>query len=359
MTPNICLDGYIPKDYDIFIGIDVDKNSFSFTVKDHTTMTRSKKIPSQPEAFYNYIQNNYSEQKVICAYEAGPTGFYLHDYLTDKKLPCLVVPPISILKAANDRVKNNRIDSEKIAQQLRSGELKSIRVPQEVYRELRHLVRIRENYAQSRKAAKQRIKALLLSAYLYPALKDVEHNWSNHYIQELKQLVCSQAVRQRLDMLLMDLDYARRQTLFILRELKTFCETHPGIHQHMQYLRSIPGLGFITAVSLLGKIGDPQYLRNPRELAAFVGLVPCEYSTGDNIFKGRITHLGSQTLRHLLLEAAWVAIRHNTELEKFYHRIKQKHHPLLGSKKAIVAVARKLTQIIYRVLKEQRMYSEH
>jgi len=359
MTPNICLTSYAPQDYNIFIGLDVDKNSFSFTVKDHTTMQRSKKIPSQPEALYNYIQNNYPNQKVICAYEAGPTGLHLHDYLTDKQLPCLVVPPISIPHAPNERVKNNRIDSIKIAEELRCGKLKFIRVPPEAYRELRHLVGIREQYAQSRRAAKQRIKALLLCAYLYPSLKDIEQNWSNHYIKQLQQIDCSFAVRQRLDMLLMDLDYARKQTLLILRQLKTFCEQHPGINQYMKYLDSIPGIGFITAVTVLARIGDPQYLKNPRELAAFIGLVPREHSTGDHVFRGSITHLGCRTLRSLLVEAAWVAIRHNVQLKEFYCRIRNKHHPLVGSNKAIVAVARKLTQIIYRVLKEQRMYMAH
>ncbi len=147
-----------PKDYDTFIGIDVDKSSFSFTVKDHSTMKKSKKVPANTESFYNYIQKTYPGKKIICAYEAGPTGFHLHDYLTQKNVPCLVVSPLSIPKASNERVKNNRIDSDKIAQHLRSGDLKTIRVPQGPYRELRHLVKTRENYSSNRKVAKQRIK---------------------------------------------------------------------------------------------------------------------------------------------------------------------------------------------------------
>jgi hypothetical protein len=71
-----------PRDYDTFIGIDVDKSSFSFTVKDHGIMKKSKKVPADTESFYNYIQKTYSGKKIICAYEAGPTGFHLYDYLT-------------------------------------------------------------------------------------------------------------------------------------------------------------------------------------------------------------------------------------------------------------------------------------
>lgn len=347
---------YLAKDHDIFIGIDVDKNSFSFTVKDHFDMKKSKKIPSNPEYLCNYINNTFPDKRVLCAYEAGPTGFHLYDYLTEKEIPCMIISPSSIPKPPNERVKNNRIDSCKLAQHISTGELKPIRVPQGAYRELRHLVSIREIHARNCKASKQRIKALLLSESLYTLIRDPNISWSNRHIKNLKQIQCSDAVRERLNMLLMDLEYARGQILNIHRIIKDFCDKHESINNYIRYLRSIPGIGFVTAVTLLARIGDPQNLKNVRELGAFVGLVPTEYSTGDDINKGSITHLGDKTLRFLLIESAWVAIRKNTELKQFYYRIKGRHHPSIASKKAITAVARKLTRIIYKVLKEQRMY---
>lgn len=350
---------YSAKDYDIFIGIDTDKKSYVFSVGDYNVMSRAKKIPSNPEHLHNYIQKNYKDKKVICAYEAGPTGFHLHDYLTGKGIKCLVVPPASIPKAANQKVKNNQIDSTKLTEELRDNRVKPVRVPQEAYRELRYLVKVRENYARDRKTARQRIKALLLYANLYPHLEDRDIKWSYRYIKELKQLPCSHAVRISLDMLLADLEYARKQTLSILRELRVFCKNNPDIKKNMEYLQSISGIGFITAITFLGKIGDPQYLKNEREIAAFVGLVPRENSTGDNINRGSITHLGNQTLRFLLIESAWVAIRKDAQLNQFYYRIRRRNNPRIASKIAITAVARKLTQIMYRVLKDQRKYIAH
>jgi len=352
MTPT----QYLPNDYDLFVGLDVDKNSFSFTIRDHDTMNQSKRIPSEPQQLDHYMQKRFAGKKVLYAYEAGPTGFHLHDYLAEKNLDCLVVSPLSIPKAPNQKVKNNRIDSQKLVDELRAGKLKSIRVPQDMYRELRHLINLRENYVDYRKSSKQRIKALLLYAHLDYVFKDAEQNWSNNYIQALEQLPCSPAMRQRLDMLLMDLEYARKQTSVILRQLRAFVESSPEIHQYMQYLLSVSGIGFITAVTVLGRIGDPQYMKNVRELSAFVGLVPVEHSTGDHVNYGSITHLGDRCLRSLLIESSWTAIRKDTELNQFYHRIKNRHHPKIGAKKAIVAVARKLTHRIYCVLKEQRLY---
>jgi transposase len=347
---------YQPLDYDILIGIDVDKTSFAFTTMDHYNMKRSKKIPAEPDQLYNYIENHFEGKSVLCAYEAGPTGFHLYDELKKKGQPCLVVAPTSIPKAPNQKVKNNRIDSEKLSRYLKSGELKSIRVPESDYRELRQLVKSRELYARHQRSAKQRIKALLLSVHLYPEIQDVEQNWSNNYVQRLKTLSCSEAVRHRLDMLLMDLTYARQQLVSSQKVLKKFCEDHSQIKTNMAYLRSIDGIGFITAANLLGKIGDPCYLTNVRELAGFAGLVPREHSTGNAIRMGSITHLGDPALRSLLIEAAWIAVRKNTSLQQFYHRVKQKHHPKIAAQKAIVAVARKLTCIIYAVLKEQKMF---
>jgi len=347
---------YSTRDYDKFIGIDVDKKSYVFSIGDHDSMSRSKKIPASPEHLHNYIQNNFKGKRVICGYEAGPTGFYLHDYLTDKGIPCLVIPPLSIPKAANEKVKNNQIDSKKITTEIINAKIKAVRVPKGRYRELRYLVKARENYARDRKVAKQRIKALLLYANLYPLINEDNVRWSSCYIKKLKNIQCSFAVRKSLDMLLDDLEYSRNKTLSILRELKGFVKNNPAISKNMGYLQSIPGIGFITSVTLLGRMGDPQYLKNEREVGAFAGLVPIEKSTGDKVNRGGITHLGNTTLRFLLIESAWVAIRKDTQLSQYYYRIKRKNHPKIASKVAITAVARKLTQRIYRVLKDQRNY---
>jgi transposase len=350
---------YTPNEYDIFIGIDVDQKSFSFTVKNHNTMNNSHKIPASPENLYQYIHNRYNNSKVICAYEVGVTGYYLHDYLTSRNIRCLMVPPPSIPKASNDRIKTNRLDSEKIAQHLKNGDMSSIRVPDYDYRELRQLLRSREEYVNMRKVTKQRIKSLLLFSNLHILLKDTTQYWSYLHIKRLKELPCSPATRQRLDLLLKDLDYARSQTVIILRELKAFSEKNELLKRNIDYLCSIPGIGLITALTILANIGNPQQLRNPRELSAFAGLVPSEYSTGERISRGRITHLGNSVLRCLLIESAWKNITKDARMRQFYDRIRSKHHPQIGSRKAIVAVARKLTLIIYRVLKEQREYINH
>lgn len=347
---------YSSKEYEFFIGIDVDKNSFSFTVKDQDNFTKSKKIPSSPEQMYNYIENHFANKKIVCAYEAGPTGFGLHDYFSSKQMPCILVSPLNIPKQSNQVVKNNRIDSEKIAQYLKSGDVKAVRVPQGIWRQLRHLTSIRSNYASDRKRNKLRIQSLLLQESLYPQLQETHSKWSKRHIKELRSISCNPSVRQRLDALLNDLEYSRNNLLTTHKQIKTFCESNLEIKKYLGYLQSIPGIGFVIAVTVLGEIGDPAYLQNLKELGCFCGLVPCEHSTGDRIIRTGISHTGNKTLRFMLIEAAWAAIRKDTQLRQFYDRIRSRNVSYASGKKAITAVARKLTLIIYRILKDQRNY---
>ena len=112
---------YNAADYDVFVGIDVDKKSFAVTVKDRQGAELSKKMPADPVHLENYLKKRFTGQKAICAYEAGPTGYHLYDYLKARSQPCIVTSPVTMRKAPNELVKTNRLDSVKLAQELRAG----------------------------------------------------------------------------------------------------------------------------------------------------------------------------------------------------------------------------------------------
>jgi transposase len=138
--------------------------------------------------------------------------------------------------------------------------------------------------------------------------------------------------------------------------MRLLCQKDPELTQSISYLLTVPGLGWITASHLVARIGDWRQLGNVRQIAGFLGLVSSEHSTGDKIDRGSITRSGDSRLRNKLIQAAWTAIRKDPELREFYRRIFLRHPPKLASRKAIVAVARKLTTRIYSVLKEQRPF---
>lgn len=347
-----------PQDYDVCIAVDTSKKSYVVTHMNRQRYHRSLKIPANPEGLLHYVQKRFPDQRPFFVYEAGPTGYGLFDTLTERGLGCILVHPASIPKAPNDRVKTNRLDSLKLAEQTLGGQLKGIRVPNMDYRQLRHLATTRQQYAQDIRRAKQRIKALLLfeSIQLSQDIEASKH-WSARYRKGLRQVICpNEATEFRLQTLLEDLEHAQQRLLGAHRQLRQFYKAHPELGRHVALLYSIPGCGFVVSMYLLSRIGDPQHLRNVRELGAFAGLVSSENSTGEDQNRGQITHMGDRTLRTLLIEAAWGAIRKDRELNQFYHRIRAKHPRKSASQKAIVAVARKLTMRIYRVLKDQRPY---
>ena len=347
---------FIPRDYDIFSGLDVDKKSMSITFKDHQEMKQSMRIPYSSHNPVNYTRKHFANQKVAFVYEAGPTGYGLYEDLTREGYCCLVVAPSMVPMAPGKHVKTNRLDSIKLAEGLRGGQLKSIYVPSASYRHLRHLVGLRDTFVRQATADKCRIKALLLFEGIgYPA-EEGGSQWSKTVIQKLKELLCADAVCFKLNQLISNLEFAQKQTRETMKEIHRFCEADSGIKRCIGFLKSIPGVGAILATHLLARIGGWKHLKNVRQLAGFFGLGTREDSTGDSIRRGSITCSGDSRLVKKLIQGAWTAIRLDPEMREFYRRIYGRHPKPIAAKKAIVAVARKMTTRIYTVLYEQRDY---
>ncbi len=345
-----------PVEFDLFFGLDVDKKSISITILDHTQKIRSLTLPNKSEMIINYTKKHFPDKRILFAYETGPTGYGLYDQLTKAGYPCLVVTPSLVPTQPGKRVKTNRIDSVRLAQTLRGGELKSVRVPSRKYRDLRHLIQVYKTTSKQSTGYKCRIKALLLvEGIAYPNTTTTDH-WTNNTIRRLQAMECISSVRFKLDRLLENLLFYRGQLLKIKKEIKRFCRNDSDLSDSMKFLLSLPGIGWVIAPILLARIGDWRNLQDANELAGFIGLTPCEHSTGDDEHKGNITRMGDSYLRNLLIEASWAAIRKDPELAEFYQRVYQRHPRDRAPRKAIVAVARKLTTRIYAVLAQRRVY---
>ena len=345
---------FIPYNYDVFFGLDVDKKSIAVMVNDHAGRQKSFKLPYSATALLNYTRKHFAGQRVAFVYEAGPTGFGLHDELTAAQHTCLVVSPAMVPTAPGKRVRTNRLDSKKLAAGLRGGQLEPIHVPAAKYRELRHLVQLRDTHVRQLTATKCRIKSLLL--YEGIAFPDPQERWSVRALQQLQELPCRGAVRFKLDRLLDTLQFHFQMAARVQKEVRRFCHDDPELRQNIAYLASLPGIGTITATHALARLGDWRQIDNVRQIAGFLGLVCSEDSTGEKENRGPITRKGDSRLRNKLIQCAWAEIKQDPELREFYRRIYQRHPRQLAARKAIVAVARKLTTRMYAVLKQQRPF---
>lgn len=345
---------FVPNDYDVFAGLDVDKKSIAVTFLDHYNQMKQIKIPSNSQQLISYARNKYPDKKIAFAYESGPTGFCLYDDLTAKNYFCMVTSASNVPTEPGKRVKTNRIDSKKLAENLRGGQLKGIHIPTQAYRELRHLVQLRDTFVQQLKATKTRIKSLLLVEGI--PFPDDRDKWTLTTIRKLKDLKCSEPIRFHLNRLIVSLEFFHSNVIYTTRAIRAFCKHNEEISRNIQFIMSIPGIGSITASQLIARIGDWRKLYRFDQIGSFLGLVPCERSTGDDVRRGSITRMGHPNLRNKLIQCAWAAIRIDPQLKKFYDTIYSRNCTSYGAQKAITSVARKLTTRIYAVLAQQRNY---
>ncbi|HEU5238615.1 MAG TPA: IS110 family transposase [Pyrinomonadaceae bacterium] len=344
----------IPAQFEVFAGLDVDKKSIAATFSDHGTLSKSLRLPYSVTQLLNYVNKHFADKRIAFVYEAGPTGFGLHDELQANDHTCLVVTPSTIPTEPGKRVKTNRLDSKNLSVRLRGGELRGVHVPSRPYRELRHLVQLRDTHTRQLAATKCRIKALLLYEGLeFPSRTG---HWNAGTIAALYELPCSSEVRFKLHHLIGTLYFNFNAAATVQKRIRQFCQQDPELRQSIELLTSLPGMGWITAAHAVARLGDWRELKNVRQIAGFLGLVSSEHSTGEKVNRGPITRSGDSRLRNKLIQCAWVAINKDPELRAFYRSVAQRQPKKVAARKAIVAVARKLTTRICVVLKEQRPY---
>ena len=348
---------FIPQEYNVFAGLDVDKRSVAVTFSNQQQgFVRSLHMPYSVEHLVKHVRKHFGDQKVAFVYEAGPTGYGLYDGLVAQGYKCLVAAPSMIPRAPGQRVKTNRLDSRGLSENLRGGQLKSIHVPAPIYRELRHLTQLRDTLVSETAGMKQRIKSLLLFEGIEFPPAPPGSQWSLKVKAKLRKLPCSRSVRFKLDQLLDSVEFSEKQVVKVTKEIRRFCQSDPELAQCIKYMMSVCGIGWIVASRLLARIGDWRELQNVRQLGGFLGLVPSEHSTGDKTARGSITRTGDGRLRSKLIQASWSAIRQDDELREFFRSVCRRHPRGVGPRVAIVAVARKLSARIAAVLMEQRPY---
>ena len=135
------------------------------------------------------------------------------------------------------------------------------------------------------------------------------------------------------------------------RLIKELAKT-PLYENRVSILMSIPGIGMMTAMEMLLELQNMERFRKPEQLAAYVGLTPAQYSSGEKIRMGHITGIGKSHLRASLVEASWFLISKDQSMSAVYERIKVR----AGAKRAIVAVARRLLLRVRKILLVKQDY---
>ena len=337
-----------------FTGVDTHLKNWRVTIQNSGIELKTFSMNPSPDELYRYLTKHYPGGTYHIVYEAGFCGFWPQRKFNELGLDCIVVNPADVPSSNKEKVvKTDPSDSRKLARELEKGSLRTIYIPDIYSEQLRSLMRLRFKLSQNQTRIKNRIKMLL---YNYGIIIPKEHltnsRWSGYFIHWLKSVKLSSSAGQfTLDNLLMQLEQVREHLKNVLKQLREESKLE-NISAVISSLTSVPGIAFITAMSLYTEIIDIRRFKRFDELCSFVGLVPSVYSSGETEFTRGISFRHNKFLRPLLIEAAWTAVRKDPALTlRFNEMLKQ-----MSKQKAIIRIAKKLLRRIRHVWLYQDSY---
>jgi transposase len=327
----------------VTIGIDVHKKSWQVTALVEGVVVAAVTI--QPSyAVLQKLLAQFKGAKMRIAYEAGPAGFNLYDALTADGIECIVVPPSLLPVESGNRVKTDKRDSRKLAQYLENNHLKRVYVLSKQERAHRQFVRTRRQLSNHRTDVMRQIKSLVLFHGI--PLPGVDAGfWTRSFLASLRAVETDEYLSRSLNRLIDLYEYLTRQVKEMTKEVRRLARTEKYA-QRVKLLKTIPGVGLLSAMEILTELQDVSRFTTADQIAAFLGLTPSQYSSGQHVRMGRITHMGNHRLRTRMVECSWILIKKDAGLQKVYEVIKKRR----GGKRAIVAVSRKLIIRIRRIL---------
>jgi transposase len=336
--------------YKLFIGIDVHLNQWTVTIRLRDLELRTFSMDPSPQKLLEHVKKNYPHADYYSTYEAGFCGFWAHRELTQLGIKNIVVNPADVPTTHKEKTqKRDKRDSRKLARELADGSLDAIYIPTTQQESLRLLSRLIIQIAKRTKQLKCRIKQFLhTQGIMLPKRSEMSH-WSGRFIHWLKSLEFEHdESRYYLDQLLISLEQARKQKTQHLKKIRTKIKGN----QIIQYLRSVPGVGLITAFTFYTEIMDIFRFQKLDHLIAFIGLIPSVEASDKTEKIIGLTNRCNKYLRYLLIEAAWVAVRTDPALTLAFQNLLKTQ----SKQRAIIRMTKKLVNRMRHVWKNQREY---
>jgi len=285
--------------------------------------------------------------RIVFVYEASGQGYGLCDLLHDHGIECYVLSPTHLPKTPKSaKQKTDARDAQMLLEQVRGFVLAGNRLPvvwtpPQRLRDDRELVRARIDASDETTRVKLHVLSMLKRRGIAkPSWYTCR--WTKRFVKWLRQIAAEldATVAPVLENLADRYELHVAEQAKLDRAIKDLSQTD-RYQVPCNELRRLHGVGLLTAMTFLTEMGDLQRFHNRREVAAYLGLCPASFESGQaSDRKGRITRQGPARLRKLLCQAAWVSLRYCEESAATYARIRggKKHR----AKKALVAVMRRL-----------------
>jgi transposase len=237
----------------------------------------------------------------VC-FEDGPTGYGLYRQIQDLGHDCMVVAPALIPKRSGERVKTNRRDAVTLVRLHRAGELTRVWVPNAVHEAVRDLVRAREAASEDLRRKRQQLLSFLLR---HGRIYAGGGHWTLAHRRWLARQSFEHTAQQIVFQEGVDAIEDAAQRLHRLEAQVVAIVPNWSMAPMVEAYQAMRGVSFLVAVTFAAEIGDVRRFESPRQLMAFLGLVPGERSTGDTVRRRGLTLAGNRRARRALVEAAW------------------------------------------------------
>jgi len=337
-----------------FIGVDMHLKNWKVTIRTGGIELKTFSMNPSPLELLAYLHNHYPDGFYHIVYEAGFCGFWALRIFKEHNIDCIIANPADVPTSDKEKVnKSDPIDSRKLARGLENKDLFGIYIPSPDQEELRMLMRLRYRIVQSQTRTKNRIKGLLYSQGIHiPVQFSGRARWSHAFILWLESLSMNTSAGQfTLQNLLLQLKEIRQHNKNILKQLRKESKHH-SIASIINALLTVPGVAFITAMTLYTEIIDMNRFCDEDHLAAFIGLVPSIRSSDETIKANSITKRQNAFLRYILIESAWTAVREDPAMTMKFKQLCAR----MKSQDAIVRIAKKLVKRIRHVWLHRQEY---
>lgn len=338
----------------IYVGLDVHKGSWTVTLICNGIMLKKFSMNPSPEELAKYLHKNYPNAKYYSVYESGFCGFWVHRRLVALGIDSMICNAADVpAKIKERRRRNDKVDSGKLARELSNGNLEGIYIPTERQESIRALCRLRMQQVKDQTRIKNRIKSLLNFLGVEMPLDAELKHWSGKYIKYLEDLEFSnEASKLTLEGLLENLKHQRAQIVKVIKNFRAIINEDEQMSKVIKRLMSVPGIGFITAITLYTEIMDIKRFNKLDRLSCYVGFAPAEDSSGNRENILGISNQQNKSLRNMLIESSWTAIRKDPALTMAYGNLRQRMEP----QEAIIRIAKKLLSRIMHVWKTDTDY---
>jgi len=335
-----------------YIGLDLHKKSIFATVLGGDGKILSKvNLGSKREDLSYYLNAQGKSDDISVAIEASYNWLYYYRILEDITPNIVVAHPLKTRIIGEAKIKTDKIDSEVLAYMLKADMLPKVYIPTKTAMENKLLLRSRISLVRVRTALKNKIHAIIdRNRDLYTGLENLSDIFSKTgtYIIASTKIPCPDymILTNYLD-LISDIN---KKIADIEKEINKRVTPDKDI----EILKTIPGIGIFTAFILKSEIDDISRFISKEKFTSYTGLIPSVHQSGNKSYMGKITKQGNKFIRWALTEAAQVAIRHSGYFRYYYNKTRARQ----GANKATIAVARRMAEVAYVLLKEKRPYIE-